>query len=533
MPSEARWTLRRLRALHPGLHAHRCAADPARPGTRRARRSRSPEAATATAPRCSSCSCCRDRRSTGTGAGLAALPLVVRRSTCPRRERRAQPHPPQRGRRPHPAGRARPSVRPAAARRRDPAIDTAGSDAEPEVELRVLRLTDAQRCAPRSSRTQRPSVGDAASGPAAAARPRPAATLSAGRRRSSRSRSHASRSRPSPACSCCSPLRCWSVLLQLAGERVDELIARPSTVAARAARAGCSPERHDLGARDHGRRGRRLGRHDARGLGRARWGLRRERVGDDLVLRRGLLGTRESTVPLRRVQVVRVTANPLRRVLGVASVRIHSAGGSGGGEGGERRVVIPLVASDELGRLLAELLPGSTTLPGARARIRWPRDDGRSCAACVACSPGSSRRRSAGRCSSRWPTGGTNLRVPDRPALLARDGVRMVGAAPRSAVLVVAWCSHVAEHRALAHGHDRHVVAARHGTRAHAQRRPARAPAGRDAARRAVPGAPRPRDGARARRRTGWRRRRARCRRRRRRAAAVGRARRDRAASGA
>jgi len=89
------------------------------------------------------------------------------------------------------------------------------------------------------------------------------------------------------------------------------------------------------------------------------------RRGDDLVLRRGLLGTRESTVPLRRIQVVRITANPLRRALGVAAVRIHSAGGSAGG-GGDRRAVIPLVTRDELPGLLASLLPALDGLPPLR-----------------------------------------------------------------------------------------------------------------------------------------------------------------------
>jgi putative membrane protein len=89
------------------------------------------------------------------------------------------------------------------------------------------------------------------------------------------------------------------------------------------------------------------------------------RVGEDLVLRRGLLGTRESTVPLRRVQVVRVTANPLRRALGVATLRIHSAGGSAGG-GGERRAVIPLVTDDELPGLLRDLLPALDGVPALR-----------------------------------------------------------------------------------------------------------------------------------------------------------------------
>jgi len=192
------------------------------------------------------------------------------------------------------------------------------------------------------------------------------------------------------------------------------------------------------------------------------------RVGDDLVLRRGLLGTRESTVPLRRVQVVRVTANPLRRVLGVASVRLHSAGGSsGGGEGGAgagRRAVIPLVLHDEVETLLGELLPDFTVLPTLRGH------------------PPAARRRALWRrlrglagwfvpATSGWvilssAPPGTELPVPDAMAVvLARDGAGW--AVPLVAGLLLI-AVHVllasAEHRALAHGVDRDVVVARTGT---------------------------------------------------------------------
>jgi len=106
------------------------------------------------------------------------------------------------------------------------------------------------------------------------------------------------------------------------------------------------------------------------------------RAGDDLVLRRGLLGTRESTVPLHRVQVVRVTANPLRRALGFSSLRIHSAGGSAGGSSGtsERRAVVPLVAERDVTALLADLLPDLVASPplephppAAGRRAAWRR----------------------------------------------------------------------------------------------------------------------------------------------------------------
>jgi putative membrane protein len=192
------------------------------------------------------------------------------------------------------------------------------------------------------------------------------------------------------------------------------------------------------------------------------------RVDDDLVLRRGLLGTRESTVPLRRVQVVRITANPLRRALGVASMRIHSAGGSsGGGEGGSsagRRAAIPLLAYDEALELLGDLLPDFESLPALRSH------------------PPAARRRALLRRLRRlaawfvpgaigWAAlatapPGTELPVPDLIAgLLAREGAAW--AVPLAIGLILSavqvFFAH-AEYRALAHGVDACVVVARNGT---------------------------------------------------------------------
>jgi putative membrane protein len=103
------------------------------------------------------------------------------------------------------------------------------------------------------------------------------------------------------------------------------------------------------------------------------------RVEDDLHLTRGLLSTRDSVVPLRRVQLVEVQRNWARRLLGFAAIRIHSAGGSGDAS---RRVAIPLVPDGEVDRLLRALLPGVPGVPPLtahpptalrRAILRWVR----------------------------------------------------------------------------------------------------------------------------------------------------------------
>jgi putative membrane protein len=193
------------------------------------------------------------------------------------------------------------------------------------------------------------------------------------------------------------------------------------------------------------------------------------RVGDDLVLRRGLLGTRESTVPLRRVQVVRMTANPLRRALGVATLRIHSAGGSAG-EGGDRRAVIPLVTDTELPGLLADLLPELDVLPELRPHP-------------VAARRRALLRRLRGLASWALPTTAVWVLLAVAPdasrvspvplpdailGLLAREDAAwsvplLVGAVLLALQVVLARL----EHAALGHGSDAHVVVARHGALTH------------------------------------------------------------------
>jgi membrane protein YdbS with pleckstrin-like domain len=46
---------------------------------------------------------------------------------------------------------------------------------------------------------------------------------------------------------------------------------------------------------------------------------------DDLLVRRGVMFTRLSVVPYGRMQFIDVTAGPLERLLGLASVRLHTA----------------------------------------------------------------------------------------------------------------------------------------------------------------------------------------------------------------
>ena len=91
------------------------------------------------------------------------------------------------------------------------------------------------------------------------------------------------------------------------------------------------------------------------------------RVGDDLVVRRGLLERREAVLPLTRLQVVRIEESLLRRALGLASVRLQSAGRAGRSDETASRLAIPILQRVQVNRILGELLPGAAPIPALAA----------------------------------------------------------------------------------------------------------------------------------------------------------------------
>jgi len=95
-------------------------------------------------------------------------------------------------------------------------------------------------------------------------------------------------------------------------------------------------------------------------------GFRLTRRADLLHVRRGLLDQREASLAIHRVQVVRIAQNPLRRMLGMVSVTLQSAGGSGAIEGEDSRVTVPILRRDDLDALLTDVLPGAPPLPELR-----------------------------------------------------------------------------------------------------------------------------------------------------------------------
>ncbi|MCR2822623.1 PH domain-containing protein [Lederbergia panacisoli] len=80
-----------------------------------------------------------------------------------------------------------------------------------------------------------------------------------------------------------------------------------------------------------------------------------EKVGEDLVITRGLLEKRTTTIPIKRVQAVTVKESMLRQPFGYASVSVEYAGGSILDENTEG-LLIPVVKKKQIGQILQETL---------------------------------------------------------------------------------------------------------------------------------------------------------------------------------
>ena len=84
-------------------------------------------------------------------------------------------------------------------------------------------------------------------------------------------------------------------------------------------------------------------------------GFTLSREGEFLYIKRGLLERREATIPLSRIQAIRVTEGVLRQPFGLAAVRVESAGY--GEDAGVSTMLFPLLPHDEVQEFLAEATP--------------------------------------------------------------------------------------------------------------------------------------------------------------------------------
>ena len=84
-------------------------------------------------------------------------------------------------------------------------------------------------------------------------------------------------------------------------------------------------------------------------------GFTLSRQGDFLYIKRGLLERREATIPLSRIQAVRVSEGLLRQPFGLASLRVESAGY--GEDSGVSTTLFPLLPRDEVEELTGRCGP--------------------------------------------------------------------------------------------------------------------------------------------------------------------------------
>jgi putative membrane protein len=93
-------------------------------------------------------------------------------------------------------------------------------------------------------------------------------------------------------------------------------------------------------------------------------GFTLSREGDFLYIKRGLLERREATIPLSRIQAIRVTEGLLRQPFGLAAVRVESAGY--GEDAGVSTMLFPLLPHDEVQEFLAAATPEFAVNPALR-----------------------------------------------------------------------------------------------------------------------------------------------------------------------
>jgi putative membrane protein len=91
------------------------------------------------------------------------------------------------------------------------------------------------------------------------------------------------------------------------------------------------------------------------------------RDGDNLRIHRGFLQRRATSVPLRRVHAVSVAEGPLRRPLGLCSVRLETAGY--GKEPAAARTLFPLIRLTDVDARLATFVPALAPTPAPAGSI--------------------------------------------------------------------------------------------------------------------------------------------------------------------
>ncbi|WP_141433276.1 PH domain-containing protein [Bacillus sp. 03113] len=82
-----------------------------------------------------------------------------------------------------------------------------------------------------------------------------------------------------------------------------------------------------------------------------------KKVENEFIISRGLLEKRQLTIPLHRIQAIRISENLLRQPIGYASVFVESAGGSVKNQESSKILFLPIVKKSSIPQLLESFLP--------------------------------------------------------------------------------------------------------------------------------------------------------------------------------
>lgn len=94
----------------------------------------------------------------------------------------------------------------------------------------------------------------------------------------------------------------------------------------------------------------------------------------DLIISQGMLERRQLTIPLNRIQAIRVSENMVRQLFGYASVYIESAGGSVAYKEGSKVILLPIVKVKDIGPIIEPNLTDytvSNSFTKAPRRAMW------------------------------------------------------------------------------------------------------------------------------------------------------------------
>ncbi len=83
---------------------------------------------------------------------------------------------------------------------------------------------------------------------------------------------------------------------------------------------------------------------------------------EEIIITRGLLEKKKMTIPLSRIQAVRIVESPLRQMFGYAAVNVDSAGGSNADKD-ETMKLLPLIKRTEVNHILETIFPDLSLNP--------------------------------------------------------------------------------------------------------------------------------------------------------------------------